>query len=65
MVKQRGPFTILMADDDADDCLLAQEALGESGSLTSCRSSATGSSCWITCETWVNTRKGRRTRGPT
>jgi CheY-like chemotaxis protein len=31
MVKERGPFTILMADDDADDCLLAQEALRESG----------------------------------
>ena len=31
MAKQRGPFTILMADDDADDCLLAQEALRESG----------------------------------
>jgi CheY-like chemotaxis protein len=31
MPKQRGPFTILMADDDADDCLLAQEALRESG----------------------------------
>jgi len=30
MVKQRGPFTILMADDDADDCLLVQEALRES-----------------------------------
>ena len=31
MAKKRGPFTILMADDDADDCLLAQEALRESG----------------------------------
>ena len=31
MAKQRGPFTILMADDDADDCLLAQEALREAG----------------------------------
>ena len=31
MAKQHGPFTILMADDDADDCLLAQEALRESG----------------------------------
>jgi CheY-like chemotaxis protein len=30
MAKQRGPFTILIADDDADDCLLAQEALRES-----------------------------------
>ena len=31
MAKQHGPFTILMADDDADDCLLVQEALRESG----------------------------------
>ena len=31
MAKQRGPFTILIADDDADDCLLVQEALRESG----------------------------------
>ena len=31
MAKQRGPFTILMADDDADDCLLAREALRETG----------------------------------
>jgi CheY-like chemotaxis protein len=31
MAKQRGPFTILMADDDADDCLLVQDALRESG----------------------------------
>ena len=31
MAKQCGPFTILMAEDDADDCLLVQEALGESG----------------------------------
>jgi CheY-like chemotaxis protein len=30
MAKQRGPFTILIADDDADDCLLVQEALRES-----------------------------------
>jgi CheY-like chemotaxis protein len=30
MGKQRGPFTILIADDDADDCLLVQEALRES-----------------------------------
>jgi CheY-like chemotaxis protein len=30
MAKQRGPFTILIADDDADDCLLVREALRES-----------------------------------
>ena len=30
MANQRGPCTILMADDDADDCLLVQEALRES-----------------------------------
>lgn len=29
MAKTRGPYTILMADDDADDCLLVQEALRE------------------------------------
>ncbi len=31
MEKQRATFTILMADDDADDCLLVQDALRESG----------------------------------
>jgi CheY-like chemotaxis protein len=31
MAKHNGPRTILMADDDADDCLLVQEALRESG----------------------------------
>jgi CheY-like chemotaxis protein len=31
MAKQPRPGTILMADDDADDCLLAREALRESG----------------------------------
>jgi len=31
MAKQHGPFTIVMADDDADDCLLVQDALRESG----------------------------------
>jgi CheY-like chemotaxis protein len=31
MAKQRANFTILMADDDADDCLLAQDALREAG----------------------------------
>ena len=30
MANKRGPCTILMADDDADDCLLVQEALRES-----------------------------------
>ncbi len=30
MANKRGPRTILMADDDADDCLLVQEALRES-----------------------------------
>jgi CheY-like chemotaxis protein len=30
MKGRRKPVTILMADDDADDCLLAQEALAES-----------------------------------
>ncbi len=30
MANHRGPSTILMADDDADDCLLVQEALRES-----------------------------------
>jgi len=31
MAKQRANFTILMADDDADDCLLAHDALREAG----------------------------------
>ena len=31
MAKRNGPFSILMADDDADDCLLVREALRESG----------------------------------
>ncbi len=30
MKARRNPVTILMADDDPDDCLLAQEALAES-----------------------------------
>lgn len=29
MVKRSEPYTILMADDDADDCLLVQDALRE------------------------------------
>ncbi len=31
MPKHKGPCTILMADDNADDCLLIQEAMRESG----------------------------------
>jgi CheY-like chemotaxis protein len=31
MTRQLRPSTILMADDDADDCLLVQEAMRESG----------------------------------
>ena len=66
MAKQRGPFTILMADDDADDCLLVQEALaGDRASRTSCGSSATGSSCWITCGSRASTRTAADRRGPT
>lgn len=37
MAKRRATFTILMADDDADDCLLVQDALREAGQPHSLR----------------------------
>ena len=41
--------TILMADDDADDCLLVREALGRAAAATTCGWCATARSCWTIC----------------
>ncbi len=49
MSRDAMPITILMADDDADDRRLTQEAFEEARLINDVRFVEMGSSCSITC----------------
>lgn len=58
MIESDKRHTILMVDDDAEDCQLVRNALSETGQAHELHLSATGKNCSTTYVTVASTRTG-------